>query len=205
MWLASATPSLTAELDAREIIASLKRPAPASMPFTEIRFSALLEQPLVARGELKYLAADHLERFVADPYKERTIIRGESVRVERHGEKLRTFSLNRAPELKGLLLAFSGLLTGEAASVERHFEITAVGNQDRWSLELTPLDARARKQMQGLTMIGTSDEPSCLLMHGAGGAHSVMLLGALADRAIDADTSVERLENLCKIGLIGLK
>lgn len=180
------------------MIASLRRPAPASIAFKEIRFSALLEQPLVVAGELRYLASDHLERLVTHPYEERTIIRGESVRVERHGEKLRTFSLNRAPELKGLLLAFSGLLAGDPAAVERDFDVTAEGSQDGWSLKLTPLDPRARKQLQELTMIGRSNEPSCFLMTSALRARSMMLLGALSNRAIDAGTSVERLKALCE-------
>lgn len=200
MGLIAAAPTQAAELDADALIGSLARPAPASMPFKEIRFSTLLEHPLIVEGELKYLAADHLERFVANPHKERTIIRGESVRVERHGEKLRTFSLNRAPELKGLLLAFSGLLAGDAAAVEQHFEVTAQGDSDRWALELVPLDARARKQMQSLTMMGTSEEPSCLLTETARGGQSVMLLGGLASRDLEPDVSVERLRTICETG-----
>lgn len=198
LWLAAVGPSPAAELDSSALIASLERPAPASMPFKEIRFSALLEQPLIVEGELKYLAAGHLERFVSAPYKERTIVRGESVRVERHGEKLRTFSLNRAPELKGLLLAFSGLLAGDSAAVESHFEVTAEGSPERWSLELVPLDPRARKQLQGLTMIGRGDQPSCLLATSAGGAQSIMLLGSLSTRPVAGEVTAEGLKSVCE-------
>jgi hypothetical protein len=178
-------------------IRGLERPTPASIAFQEIRFSALLEHPLIVSGELRYIAADHLERVVTDPYKERTTIRGESVRVERHGEKPRTFALHRAPELKGILMAFSGLLVGELDAVERHFDVNAEGKQETWSMRLTPRDTRVRKQLTELRMIGHGDEPACFSMTSASGAQSVMLLGALADESIDPAATVESVTTLC--------
>jgi hypothetical protein len=197
IWLAAVNPSRAAELDPSALIRGLERPVPASIAFKEVRFSALLEQPLVVSGELKYVAATHLERLVTNPYRERTVIRGESVRVERHGEKLRTFALNRAPELKGMLMAFSGLLAGEPDSVRRHFEVSTGGTSERWSLRLTPLDPRAQKQLAELRMIGHDNEPSCFFMTSTGGGRSVMLLGALADAPIDSATTVDSLNALC--------
>ncbi len=197
IWLGATIPTRAAELDPSALIRGLERPTPASIAFKEIRFSALLEQPLVVSGELRYVAADHLERLVTEPYKERTTIRGESVRVERDREKLRTFALNRAPELKGLLMAFSGLLAGEPDAVLRHFEVNAEGMQDTWSMRLTPRDARVQKQLTELRMIGHDDQPACFFMTSSGGAQSVMLLGALANERIDAAASVESLMGLC--------
>src|SRR5687768_949436 len=101
LFLTLLHPSRAGNLDADVLIQRLAKPDPETIDFKERRFSALLEEPLAVSGELRYLAADHLERFVQQPYREKTIIHGESVRVERHGEKLRTFALKRAPELKG--------------------------------------------------------------------------------------------------------
>lgn len=195
--LIATTPSRAAELDPSTLIHGLERPVPASIAFKEIRFSALLEQPLIVSGELKYVAADHLERLVTDPYKERTVIRGESVRVERHGEKLRTFALHRAPELKGILMAFSGLLAGELDAVQRQFELNAEGTQETWAMRLAPRDARVQKQLAELRMIGHRDEPACFFMTSTGGARSVMLLGILAAERIDPATTLEKLTALC--------
>lgn len=197
IWLGATIPTRAAELDPSALVSGLERPTPAAVAFKEIRFSALLDHPLIVSGELKYVAADHLERLVTDPYKERTTIRGESVRVERDREKLRTFALNRAPELKGILMAFSGLLAGELEAVERHFDVSAEGTRENWSMRLTPRDARVSKQLTELRMIGHGDEPACFLMMSAGGAQSVMLLGALADESIGPDATVEDLTTLC--------
>jgi len=197
IWLCVASPTRASELDPSTLISALARPAPVSIAFKEIRFSPLLEQPLVVSGELKYVAADHLERLVTKPYLERTIIRGESVRVERHREKLRTFALNRAPELKGMLTAFSGLLGGEPDVVQRHFEVSTDGTNESWSMRLAPLDARAREQLEELRMTGHDDEPSCFFMTSASGTRSIMLLGTLAEHAIDSSVTAESLDALC--------
>jgi hypothetical protein len=189
--------SQASDLDPAALIERLKKPAPASIEFKEFRFSALLEQPLVVSGELNYLAADHLERFVKEPYREKTIIRGESVRVERDGEKLRTFALKRAPELRGLLTAFGALLTGNSEAVRKQFEITATGEAARWELKLIPLDARSKERIQEITITGAGDTPSCLFMGSGVNTQSVMLFGEHPNLTFNGEVSPERLSTIC--------
>ena len=182
------------------MIERLKKPAPATIDFREVRFSALLDAPLAVRGTLRYLAPDHLERLVREPYLERTTIRGESVRVERDGEKLTTFALKRAPELKGLLSAFGALLTGDSSAVANNFEIEATGDAKRWELRLVPRDARVRERVQDIVVIGRDDAPSCLLMTGAGEARTVSLFGELSKPAPEKNVTVDQLAALCRDG-----
>ena len=203
MFLTLLHPILASDLDASSLIQRLAKPAPATIEFKEWRFSALLEQPLVVSGELRYMAADHLERFVQQPYREKTIIRGESVRVERHGEKLRTFALKRAPELKGLLSAFGALLTGDSSALEKDFEISALGDSQRWELTLIPRDARARQHIAQLIVTGAANEPSCLMMGTAGESQSIMMFADRAPREIPSegsptDVSFQQLESICR-------
>jgi hypothetical protein len=203
MLLTLLGPIQASDLDASTLVQRLAKPAPATIDFKEWRFSALLEQPLVVSGELRYLAADHLERFVQQPYREKTIIRGESVRVERHGEKLRTFALKRAPELKGLLSAFGALLTGDSSALEKDFEISARGGSERWELTLAPRDARARQHIGQLIVTGAANEPSCLMMGKAGESQSIMMFAEHAQHEIPsdvspADPSFQQLESICR-------
>ena len=199
MCLCAATPIWPAELDASALIRSLARPAPASISFTEIRTSSLLDQPLIVSGELSYLGPERLDRVVTRPYREKTTIRGESVRVEREGEMPRTFALKRAPELRGLLTAFSALLAGDPSDLARNFLVTAEGEDAGWKLTLTPTDARARKRLSNLTMIGHGDEPVCFTLTSADGAQSVMLLGERARDGAQTATSPEQLAVRCKL------
>jgi len=203
MLLTLLHPIRASDLDASTLIQRLAKPAPASIEFEEWRFSALLEQPLVVSGELRYMAADHLERFVQQPYREKTIIRGESVRVERHGEKLRTFALKRAPELKGLLSAFGALLTGDSSELEKDFEISARGDSERWELTLVPRDTRARQHIAQLVVTGAANEPSCLMMGKAGESQSIMMFADRVPRekpsvVSPTEVSFQQLESICR-------
>src|SRR3954467_2281577 len=71
-----------AALDADTLLKSLAKPAPAVTPFVEVRYSKLLEQPIVVKGQLEYHEDGTLVRAVKDPFQERTEIKGETVRSE---------------------------------------------------------------------------------------------------------------------------
>ena len=132
-----AAAAASAAPDARTLVGKLAREAPSSVAFTEARFSSLLRQPLVVSGELGYLGAGSLDRRVTSPYRETITIRGSTVRIEREGEEVRSFALERAPELEGFLKAFGALLAGDSTALEKTFAIAANGDARR------RLDARA--------------------------------------------------------------
>src|SRR5690349_2980018 len=153
-----------AALDADALIKRLTKPAPATVAFREVRFSSLVNEPLIVTGELGYEGPTSLDRRVTEPYHETVAIRGESVRVEREGEPSRSFGLNRAPELRGLLSGFTALLAGDPAVLERSFQVAASGSDEAWTLELTPSDARARRRLQQIVVNGRADLPQCFTM-----------------------------------------
>ncbi|HKU13989.1 MAG TPA: LolA-related protein [Steroidobacteraceae bacterium] len=186
-----------ATLDAGALIGRLAKPAPATVAFREVRFSSLVNEPLIVAGELGYSGPASLDRTVTQPYRETVAIRGESVTVEREGEPTRTFGLNRAPELRGLLNGFTALLAGDPAAIERSFDVAASGSDDAWTLELTPTDARARRRLQQIVVNGHADVPQCFTMLTAKGSASVLLLGAAADRELPKPTTLDALKHLC--------
>jgi hypothetical protein len=186
-----------AALDAQALIGRLAKPAPATVAFREVRFSTLVNEPLIVAGELVYTDATSLDRRVTQPYRETVAIRGESVRVEREGSPPRSFGLNRAPELRGLLSGFTALLAGDSAALERNFSIAANGSDAAWTLELTPTDKRALRRMQQIVVNGRADVPQCFTMLTANGGASVLLLGATADRELPKPTTLETLKHLC--------
>lgn len=167
-------------LDAQELIARLAKPAPATIDFTEVRFSPLLRQPVVVSGTLGYAGPATLDRHVTQPYREDTEIRGESVRVRRDGEAERSFALKRAPELQSLLTAFTSLLAGNYAAVERAFAIAATGDHDSWQISLTPRNARMSKRVKQIRIEGRSDLPHCFSILNDDDGANIMLLGAAA-------------------------
>lgn len=191
-----ANASWCAELEPSALIRDLARPTSSTTPFVEVRYSTLLEAPTVVSGQLSYVDAQTLERQVLKPYLERTTIRGESVRVERDGEPVRTFALRRAPELGTMLKSFSALLAGDASALQRDFELAARGQNEAWVLELTPRDRRARSRVQTLLVSGSHDQPRCILIRSPHAANTFMLIGDAT--AFDAtELEEQRLREHC--------
>ncbi len=188
----SASPS-----DPDALIARLAKPAPATISFTEVRFSKLLREPLIVSGDLGYAGPDSLDRRVTSPYREHTAIRGESVKVERDGEKPRSFALKHAPELRGLLSGFSAMLSGDAAALRKTFDVALSGNDDSWQLKLTPIDTKARRRLQQIEVAGHQSEPSCFSMTTADGASSVLLLGNATREPVAPDVTLVALQRRC--------
>jgi hypothetical protein len=195
--LSAATVSNASEQDADALIARLAKPAPATIEFTEVRFSKLLREPLIVSGELGYSGATSLDRRVTTPYRESTSIRGESVKVEREGEKPRSFALKHAPELRGLLAGFSAMLAGDAAALRKTFTVNATGNDDAWTLELIPPDAKLGRRLKVIEVTGSHAEPRCFSMTTADGANSILLLGAAAKDPVPEDVTVDALSKRC--------
>jgi len=177
-----------------DIVKSLARQSPASIAFVEARFSQLLQMPIVVSGELDYEGADALNRRVTMPYEETTSIRGEAVRVERAGQSPRTFSLHRAPELKGLLTGMTGLLAGDEALLAGHFRISTHSDpKGAWRIDLAPTDNRIQKRLKGITVTGAGAEPRCFVIRDTQDGASVMLLGAAARPPAPATTLADLL------------
>jgi len=58
--------------EADALIGRLAKPAPATISFTEVRFSKLLRAPLIVSGDLGYAGPESLDRRVTAPYREST-------------------------------------------------------------------------------------------------------------------------------------
>ena len=182
LWLCLFAPHAWGDTvaDPERLIGGLARTAPATVGFVEARYSPLLREPIVVSGELAYLGPAHLDRDVTMPYREHTAIRDESVSIEREGEPPRTFALRRAPELRGLLTGFAGVLAGDSAAVKRSFAVAAKGAEEAWTLELTPLEPGTQRRLSRIVVSGAAAEPRCLIVFGVREAATVMLLGAAA-------------------------
>ncbi len=184
-------------LDAAAMITRLARTPPATIEFAEARFSPLLIEPIVVAGELAYRAPQSLDRIVATPYRERTSISDGSVTVERDGERPRTFSLRRAPELRGLLAGLSALLAGDRAALEDEFVVSAAGSDAAWRLDLAPRDSGLRRRLEAIVATGAGGDLRCLVMRAANDAATVMLLGDTTAGGIALDATLPSLLQRC--------
>jgi hypothetical protein len=198
--LATTTTLPAAELDVDALLARLARPAPDTTTFVEVRYSSLLETPLVVSGRLEHRQDGSLLRRVESPYEEVTELRGENVSVERAGAKPRRFSLERAPELRGMLASFGALLQGDRAMLDRFFVVAAQGTDARWEITLSPRDAKLQRRLAVIVVHGGGDQPRCFTLVEPDKDESVMALGV--QRPSDLPQPLERqsLEDWCVQG-----
>jgi hypothetical protein len=183
--------------DADALLQHLARPAPATTPFIEVHFSPLLSRPLIISGELEYDGPEALSRTVDKPYSEHTEIHGDQVSVVRGTGKPRTFSLQRAPELKTLLSSFSALLGGNRQQLEQGFSLSLSGDEAHWSLALTPRDSRVRQRVSSILVTGATGSPRCMTTTAPDGSVTVMLMEEAAKTTVAPDIDRAGLEKVC--------
>jgi hypothetical protein len=198
LWL---TPAICfAALDVDSLLAKLARPAPATTPFVEARYSKLLDQPTVVKGQLEYHEDGTLVRAVNEPFKERTEIKGDAVTVERVGRSPRRFSLKRAPELRSMLGGFGAVLGGSRASIEQDFNLASSGDEKQWQLSMTPKTATVGKYVRDIQIRGRGDEPRCIEVTQLDTNASVMIVGKAASTSLPQPLTREWLEHFCSAG-----
>jgi hypothetical protein len=184
--------------DVDGLLQHLARPAPATTPFVEVHFSPLLSRPLIVSGELEYDGPDSLARSVEKPYSEHTRIQGDTVTVTRGSGKPRTFSLQRAPELKTLLSSFSALLGGNRQQLEQGFTLALSGDDAHWSLALTPRDSRVSQRVARILVTGAAAHPRCMTTSAPDGTVTVMLMEDAAATPVPADIDRAALDKVCR-------
>jgi outer membrane lipoprotein carrier protein LolA len=185
-------------IDAQAIVAGLKRDAPARTAFSEVRFSSLLERPLILHGELVYDGPGKLARNVKSPYDERMTIDNGQASVQRGDKPARAFSLSQAPELEGFLRGFTALLGGDAAALSRDFTLAATGNTNTWHLKLTPRDDRLARRITALEVDGTGKSARCFHTFEADGDVNVLLVESLAEAKLPNRPTPPMIDALCR-------
>lgn len=189
-----------AALDADTLLKSLARPAPAVTPFVEVRYSKLLDQPIVVKGQLEYHEDGTLVRAVAEPFKERTEIQGETVSILRAGKSPRKFSLKRAPELRSMLGGFGAVLGGSRGTLEKDFNLELTGELQGWRLALTPKSPQVAKYVRDIVIQGARSEARCIVITQPDDESSVMLVGAASEAKLPAPVARDWLTTLCAKG-----
>lgn len=196
----AAAPLHAADPDVDALLTRLARPAPDSTSFVEVRYSSLLKQPLVVSGRLEHRADGSLARRVEWPYQELTELQGENVSVERAGSRPRRFTLDRAPELRGMLAGFGAILQGDRQMLARYFTVTARGSDTRWEITLTPRVDKLKQRLSRIVVNGAGSRAQCFALEEPDGDESLMALGVAGPEALPASLDRDVLHAWCADG-----
>lgn len=196
----TADPLHAADPDADALLARLARPAPDSTSFVEVRYSSLLDKPIVVAGQLEHRKDGSLVRSVAWPYREVTELHGENVSVARAGSRPRRFTLDRAPELRGMLTSFGAILQGDRQTLDQYFAVSARGTDAQWEITLTPRVNKLQRHLSRIVVNGFESSPTCFRVEEPDGDESLMALGIKGPDALPASLERGALHEWCADG-----
>jgi len=178
---ALAWPALAAEFELASLMEMLASVASAKENFTETKHSALLNAPLVLKGNLAYARPDRLEKNVFAPYEERTVIAGNSVAIEnRTLKQTRTFSLTSSAAISALVESMRATLAGDRAALERHYSVQLEGRAEAWTLNLSPREQKLAAMVKRIQIAGVRERVKRIEIEEGSGDRSVMLIGTEA-------------------------
>jgi outer membrane lipoprotein-sorting protein len=143
--------------------------------FVEQQFLALLKRPVESSGELLYDAPNRLEKRTTLPHAETLIVDGEMLTMQR-GRRSRVLDLKSYPQILPFVDSIRATLAGDRAALERLFRLDFSGAANRWTLDLTPLDAGLGKTVSRIRIDGAGDELLKVEIRQADGDRSLMTL-----------------------------
>jgi outer membrane lipoprotein-sorting protein len=148
---------------------SLAATGASTVAFVETRSSSALTAPLVARGELRYAPPGRLERRVSAPVRERYIVEGDRVTIERPGAAPRTIALASQPALGAFLESIRATLRGDLAALRRYYRVELEGDAAGWTLVLLPADAALAELITVIRISGSRGRLTGMEVVEAGG------------------------------------
>ncbi len=179
----AAWPALAFDIDGLMTLLAQRRSGEAA--FSEQRFVQGIDVPLQSSGVLSFDAPDRFVRRTLKPRPETMEVEGNKITLSRSGRS-RSFSLDAAPEMLGLVEAVRATLTGNGATIRRHFKADVSGDAERWKLALIPLEAG---QVTRIRITGQRGELSQIEMELLGGDRSLMTIEPLrADKTATTAT-----------------
>jgi hypothetical protein len=162
---------------------SLKTRHAVSVAFEEATYSSLLTEPIKARGQLKFVPPDTLEKIVTTPFHERYVVDGDRVTFESERKRFtRTFALEEYPALRNFVEAFRSSLSGDAVRLREVYEVTMDGSRAKWTLLLRPRELSGKSLVDYILLAGSGGQIATITIRSLDGDRSVMTLLAGAAR-----------------------
>ena len=143
--------------------------------FTEKKYIAVLDEPLVSSGELLYMPPHHLEKRTLAPKPESFVLEGDTVTVQR-GKKKHTLALHDYPQIAVFTESLRGTLAGDHRALERSYRLSLDGQPAQWALTLVPTDSRLAETLKHILMQGQQGQLLSIEIHQADGDYSVMTI-----------------------------
>ena len=144
--------------------------------FTERKYLAILGEPLILKGRVRYRAPDYIRKEYDDPDSESYEVRGNNLTIEYPDGRRRDLSIDEHPVLRAFVESYRSTLAGDLETLNRHFELDLGGSMDAWQLRLTPHDAELAEYLSAVVVRGRRGTVTSVETLEANGDRSVMML-----------------------------
>jgi hypothetical protein len=159
------------------LVELIKEQREASVAFEETTYSSLLTEPVKARGYLKFVPPETLEKMITAPSHERYLVEGDRVTFESERKGMnRTVSLEDYPALRSFVEAFRSSLTGDVVQLRKIYEVTMDGSRAKWTLLLRPRDLSGKSVVDYILLTGSGGRIATIAIRSPDGDRSVMTL-----------------------------
>lgn len=167
--------SASAAFDVGQLMNDLAKHKGGRAKFTEKRFLAVLDKPVVATGEMTYTPPDRLEKRTQTPKVETLTLDKDVLTIEREKQKL-SINLANQPEALAFVDSIRGTLAGNRAALEKNYALHLAGSSDKWVLTLLPSDQKIAALVQRITVSGTRNQVRSIEYLQADGDRSLLTI-----------------------------
>lgn len=175
-WAVVAGPlAQAAPLSIDQLMAALAKQPQGAATYTETKTIAMLEQPVESSGELLFVPPSRLEKRALKPKPESMVLDGDTLTLTR-GRRTHVLRLQDYPQVAGMIESIRATLAGDRKALEKVYQLVLSGDTERWTLTLTPLDARVGKVISRIRMDGTRARVRSVEILQADGDSSVMTI-----------------------------
>ncbi len=168
-----------AEWGVSQLMALLAANAGGRATFVEHKTLAILDAPVVSRGELVYVAPARLERHTVSPRAESMVLDGDALTISRDGRS-HQLRLRDYPEVAAFIATIRGTLAGDRSALERNWSLSVAGSRERWTLHLLPSDPKLATLISRITARGRGGDLQSIEILQADGDRSVMQIERVA-------------------------
>jgi hypothetical protein len=146
--------------------------------FSERKELAVLEDPLLLTGTLRYNAPHYLQKHTLTPHDERYTVEQDWLTIET-SEGQRNLYLPGHAEVGALVEAIRATLAGDLATLQRHYLLQLAGQPTAWTLRLEPLAEQMAEYVSAIIFHGRGAQVLNVETLETGGDRSVMTIEAV--------------------------
>jgi outer membrane lipoprotein-sorting protein len=144
--------------------------------FVEVKSIAALSQPINTTGTLVYRRPSYLAKIAAPPHAEQLVVDGQRLWLTEGDQPSHVIDLDSRPQLRALVDAIRGTLSGDLALLQRSYHVAMTGKLAAWHLTLTPSDPAVASLLRFIVIDGTGATPHMIRTVQANGDESRMTI-----------------------------